>query len=252
MQRKSCIRTTCAEPANGFDSAQRKATDAYLQNDLGNGECLVSCPSAECQGGAIMVDGHIFTCPECKSRYCFSCEVPMHEALSCTAFLELRQKREGEKAEEEKLALQTVEEKSKPCPQCKIRLQKNGGCDHFTCKSHFSDWHCFLLMYPGSMCRHEFCWECFAPYRGPKRIWILGNGSSLCRLQVCPSQTSSLRQSSGRRRGAALEKPTSDISNAVVGTHRILSPTGHDVDHFETLGQITDITEASNWLGRGL
>ena len=30
------------------------------------------------------------------------------------------------------------------CPNCKTRIEKNGGCDHMTCKK----------------CKHEFCWIC--------------------------------------------------------------------------------------------
>ncbi|PPJ56654.1 hypothetical protein CBER1_01785 [Cercospora berteroae] len=110
---------------------QRKATESYLRQDLGD-------------------DGHIFTCPDCRARYCFDCEAPMHENMSCEEFLELPKKRNKEKAEEENLAAKTLKKHSKECPKCKARLQKISGCDHFTC----------------TMCRHEFCWMCFAPYRG--------------------------------------------------------------------------------------
>ncbi|KAF2217014.1 hypothetical protein CERZMDRAFT_93075 [Cercospora zeae-maydis SCOH1-5] len=132
---------------------QRKATESYLRQDLGDGECFVTCPSSTCKEGVIMADGHIFTCPTCKARYCFSCNAPMHEDMSCEEFLSKR-KREDEKAEEETLASKTLEKHSKECPKCKARLQKNGGCDHFTCK----------------LCKHEFCWLCLAPYQGPDGI----------------------------------------------------------------------------------
>ncbi|WPB03172.1 uncharacterized protein RHO25_007809 [Cercospora beticola] len=133
---------------------QRKATESYLRQDLGDGECFVTCPSSTCKGGAIMADGHIFTCPDCKARYCFDCEAPMHENMSCEEFLEMPKKRNKEKAEEEILAAATLKKHSKECPKCKARLQKISGCDHFTC----------------TMCNHEFCWLCFAPYRGADGI----------------------------------------------------------------------------------
>ncbi|PIA89253.1 putative E3 ubiquitin-protein ligase [Cercospora beticola] len=139
---------------------QRKATESYLRQDLGDGECFVTCPSSTCKGGAIMADGHIFTCPDCKARYCFDCEAPMHENMSCEEFLEMPKKRNKEKAEEEILAAATLKKHSKECPKCKARLQKISGCDHFTC----------------TMCNHEFCWLCFAPYRGADAVSTIRAG----------------------------------------------------------------------------
>lgn len=37
---------------------------------------------------------------------------------------------------------------TKPCPNCKVDVEKNGGCSHMTC----------------SQCKHEFCWNCQAKY----------------------------------------------------------------------------------------
>lgn len=36
----------------------------------------------------------------------------------------------------------------KACPKCEIPIEKNGGCDHMTCR-----------------CRHEFWWSTLKPYR---------------------------------------------------------------------------------------
>merc|ERR1719482_2548386 len=54
------------------------------------------------------------------------------------------------------------------CPSCSVFLEKNGGCDHFTCGA----------------CRHEFCWICDAPFNGPRGIRRQGN-SAHCRGR-CP------------------------------------------------------------------
>lgn len=41
---------------------------------------------------------------------------------------------------------------SKECPNCKNRMQKNGGCDLMTCQ-------------PQGGCGYEFWWTCGCPYR---------------------------------------------------------------------------------------
>ena len=35
-----------------------------------------------------------------------------------------------------------------PCPKCKVRIEKDGGCDHMTC----------------AQCQYEFCYQCSANY----------------------------------------------------------------------------------------
>ncbi|TGO81077.1 hypothetical protein BPOR_1371g00010 [Botrytis porri] len=42
-----------------------------------------------------------------------------------------------------------INKATKRCPSCQVRIEKNLGCDHMTCR----------------YCEHEFCWVCFIDYR---------------------------------------------------------------------------------------
>ena len=40
---------------------------------------------------------------------------------------------------------------TKACPKCATSIEKNGGCNHMTCKN--------------SSCKFEFCWVCLGPWK---------------------------------------------------------------------------------------
>ncbi|KAL0964343.1 hypothetical protein UPYG_G00322540 [Umbra pygmaea] len=46
----------------------------------------------------------------------------------------------------EKASQETIDETTRPCPQCKVPVEKNGGCMHMVC--------------PRAQCRFEWCWIC--------------------------------------------------------------------------------------------
>ncbi|CAG8543664.1 6418_t:CDS:2 [Paraglomus occultum] len=85
------------------------------------------CKNGNCPAGQIHEGGRL-QCDQCKA-----------EENEANAQKEKADKEKAEKASEGFLQQQT-----KPCPKCKSRIIKNGGCDHMTCRA--------------PNCRHEFCW----------------------------------------------------------------------------------------------
>lgn len=67
-------------------------------------------------------------CPYCEYQMCPTCIRPYHGTGKC-----------GEaKAAEDQLSLQAIRDMgAKPCPNpdCGAYIEKNGGCQHMTCKS---------------------------------------------------------------------------------------------------------------------
>jgi hypothetical protein len=78
-------------------------------------------------------------CKLCDTSFCFQCGEQPHSPAPCAVlgrFNEIMSKFEE----------QDHENKTKECPGCGIKIQKNGGCNHMTC----------------SQCRLEFCWICLS------------------------------------------------------------------------------------------
>ncbi|KYG50631.1 hypothetical protein M433DRAFT_283044 [Acidomyces richmondensis BFW] len=125
------------------------------------------CPSANCSYGYIHIAtdaGSIFRCAVCGAAYCISCEAIMHFGETCAKF---QKRKRMNSSEQEKASISYLRRYTKPCPNCGAHIRKSGGCDHMTCEN----------------CRFQFCWRCFAPYRGREGIYAKGNAahSKSCR-----------------------------------------------------------------------
>eukprot|EP00731_Ephydatia_muelleri_P020266 Em0012g1091a len=96
----------------------------------------------------------------CGNRhyFCRDCKEEPHEPCNCDEWKKWLNKAEelapkiGGKTEQETndAANQSwLISMCKPCPQCKVQIEKNEGCNHMTCRK----------------CRHEFCWICLDPWK---------------------------------------------------------------------------------------
>ena len=66
------------------------------------------------------------------------------------------------------------------CPRCRVRIHRDGGCDHMTCKftrPNVADLLAITLTKLTGRCGNEFCWLCLAPYLGPDGIHAMGNSA---------------------------------------------------------------------------
>ena len=79
------------------------------------------------------------SCDQCNAKYCAACnDAPPHPGVTCQEYAVDK----GSNA-----LFQQWKEKSggRACPKCDVYIQRNGGCDHMTCK-----------------CGHNFCYKCGA------------------------------------------------------------------------------------------
>eukprot|EP00934_Nitzschia_sp_Nitz4_P004865 Nitzschia sp. Nitz4//scaffold44_size153857//115497//119767//NITZ4_002740-RA/size153857-augustus-gene-0.10-mRNA-1//1//CDS//3329552214//4855//frame0 len=121
-----------------------------------------------------VVDPTYFTCdsnvqPRKAHRFCLVCGKGPHWPVPCERLDEWKEKvqeqigevkekgRDGSDEHYNELAQKLwLKANTRPCPQCKVPIEKNEGCNHMICFN--------------PACRHEFCWIC-------RRDWSL-HGSS--------------------------------------------------------------------------
>ena len=114
---------------------------------IGVAECMVprSC-------GNVRAKGHFFRAGRFVVRVlAWSLEVPVATRwrnADEAGRARLREKH-GAKVVEEVQSAEWMLSNCKPCPRCRTNIEKNGGCNHITCRS----------------CRYEWCWLCGQTYK---------------------------------------------------------------------------------------
>ncbi|KAF2675528.1 hypothetical protein BT63DRAFT_450514 [Microthyrium microscopicum] len=112
----------------------------YLSTELNFRWCLRS----GCEAGAIY-DCNDETmpqvCQQCGFQMCFYHQVSWHTGMTCEEYENSRAINETNLASTE-----LIEQKTKPCPECRVPIKKSGGCSHMYC----------------THCSAQFCWWCSA------------------------------------------------------------------------------------------
>lgn len=113
----------------------------------------IICPNPGCGEGMVLDDnsGRSARCASCQFVFCVLCKSGQHEG-DCV-FSPTRGPHgelsaiDGDRhlrARWDSESLETIHDTTKPCPQCKTRTEKAGGCMHMQC----------------TRCRLEWCWLC--------------------------------------------------------------------------------------------
>ncbi|SAM02395.1 hypothetical protein [Absidia glauca] len=86
----------------------------------------------------------------CGDIFCFGCGLPDHQPAICSIV-----KKWLQKCEDDSETANWISAHTKECTKCHSTIEKNGGCNHMTCRK----------------CRHEFCWVCMGPWSEHGTSW---------------------------------------------------------------------------------
>lgn len=85
-----------------------------------------------------------------QHSFCFGCALADHLPAPCSLV-----KRWLKKCEDDSETSNWISANTKECPKCQSTIEKNGGCNHMTCRK----------------CKHEFCWMCMGPWSEHGTSW---------------------------------------------------------------------------------
>ncbi|KAK5109120.1 hypothetical protein LTR62_007482 [Meristemomyces frigidus] len=75
-------------------------------------------------------DVDIWTCKVCGAKACVPCDRPWHQGETCKDY----EARTKDRLDEEDLSLSIIQRYTRPCPNCKKPIEKDGGCSNMFCK----------------------------------------------------------------------------------------------------------------------
>ncbi|CAG8958639.1 hypothetical protein HYFRA_00009956 [Hymenoscyphus fraxineus] len=86
----------------------------------------------------------------CDYKFCFGCILADHQPAPCELV-----KRWLKKCADDSETANWISAHTKECPKCNSTIEKNGGCNHMTCRK----------------CKHEFCWMCMGLWSEHGTSW---------------------------------------------------------------------------------
>ena len=118
-----------------------------MDQQVSMADTLTFCPNPQCAKATDLLGMTLcntIKCSSCRHEFCGECREPSHAPATCT------EKQTWEAFTDEQVMQQRLFGKNvKTCPNCKVVIEKNEGCNHMTCRH----------------CRHEFCWLCMKDWR---------------------------------------------------------------------------------------
>ncbi|KAG0002677.1 hypothetical protein BGZ80_010986 [Entomortierella chlamydospora] len=86
----------------------------------------------------------------CGYKFCFGCGQGDHQPAPC-GLVKMWQKKCADDSE----TANWISAHTKECSKCQSTIEKNGGCNHMTCRK----------------CKYEFCWVCMGPWSEHGTSW---------------------------------------------------------------------------------
>ncbi|EIN11480.1 hypothetical protein PUNSTDRAFT_83105 [Punctularia strigosozonata HHB-11173 SS5] len=115
----------------------------------------VSCPAASTKSSLATIVPTVTCGGNAAHQFCFGCDIDADHRPCVCAVAKMWLKKCADDSE----TANWIKSNTKECSKCQSTIEKNGGCNHMTCKK----------------CKHEFCWVCMGPWSEHGTSWYSCN-----------------------------------------------------------------------------
>jgi ariadne-1 len=145
-----CMETSCSEVLLDTDFIKRIVAESefkkylkfWVNKFIDSHPLWTFCPQPGCEY-LFKSDGSSLLRCFCGYTFCSKCHKEAHYPATC-----IEMEKWDEKCKSDSETYKWLKVNTKTCPKCKTSIEKNGGCNHMTCKK----------------CSYEFCWICFGDW----------------------------------------------------------------------------------------
>jgi ariadne-1 len=133
----------------GDAETKKRFNENLVTSFVENNPFVKWCPAPNCHYAIWLKEfttehNEQVTC-KCGYTFCFRCNEEGHQPALCSMYKDWKVKNAGG---DEALNQKAIASFARPCPRCKIAIEKNGGCNHMTCHK----------------CHFHFCWQCMQKF----------------------------------------------------------------------------------------
>ncbi|KAA1475137.1 hypothetical protein DENSPDRAFT_841885 [Dentipellis sp. KUC8613] len=115
----------------------------------------VSCHAAASRAALTSIVPTVCCGADPRHKFCFGCPIEGdHRPVLCAVA-----KMWLQKCRDDSETANWIKSNTKECSKCQSTIEKNGGCNHMTCKK----------------CKYEFCWVCMGPWAEHGTAWYSCN-----------------------------------------------------------------------------
>eukprot|EP01103_Thecamoeba_quadrilineata_P007897 TRINITY_DN1771_c0_g1_i1.p1 TRINITY_DN1771_c0_g1~~TRINITY_DN1771_c0_g1_i1.p1 ORF type:complete len:679 (+),score=104.89 TRINITY_DN1771_c0_g1_i1:37-2037(+) len=133
----------------GDREGEKRFIESLRNAFVENNPSIKWCPAPECPNAILLTEisterNESVECL-CGHTFCFRCSLESHQPCSCLMFEKWKKIASGQ---DDRLNDAFITSVSRPCPSCKVPIEKNHGCNHMTC----------------TKCQYHFCWQCMGKF----------------------------------------------------------------------------------------
>ncbi len=124
--------TAVSDTGSASDPLVRRQSEELVRHFVASSPSMTWCPNPKCDAAILAPRGstQLASCGVCSLSFCDKCDYPRHYPVSCEDMVEWEKLGGYVDSSDEQKGTRALLANLTPCPSCRVRIEKNEGCNH--------------------------------------------------------------------------------------------------------------------------